>query len=68
MNFWAIMVITTLSGPLEGTKSAVLYSSEDKCWNSITAVTDTLDYDYTVTCEGTDIPSGSIRPKARKMP
>ena len=65
MTYWAIMLITVLSGPMEGSQSYVLYTTEDECINSINAVGDTLSYDYKIECQGSDLPSGAIRPKAR---
>ena len=50
---------------MEGSQSYILYKTEDECINSINAVGDTLSYDYKVECQGSDTPSGSIRPKAR---
>ena len=67
MTYWAIMLITILSGPMEGSQSTILYFSEDDCWNATSAVSDTIGsaYDHKLECLGTDTPSGSIRPKAR---
>lgn len=65
MTYWAIMWITVLSGPLDGSTSGLLYTSLAKCEASINVVTDTLDYDYSVVCEETQVMSASIRPQPR---
>lgn len=51
MTYWTIMLITILSGPLEGTQMGILYPTEAECLQSITAVTDTLPYDFKVQCK-----------------
>jgi hypothetical protein len=65
MTYYAILFITALSGPLDGHVSAVLYPSMADCEAATRAVSDTLAYDHTITCEMTDTASGSIRPKRR---
>jgi hypothetical protein len=63
MTYYTILFITALSGPLDGHVSDVLYPSMADCMASIVAVSDTLAYDHGLSCEATDTPSGSIRPK-----
>ena len=63
MTYYTIMLITILSGPMENSQSYVLYPSLDACNTATRAVSDTLTYDHTITCEVGDVPSGSIRPK-----
>lgn len=65
MEFWTIMIITILSGPLEETQMGLIYPSEQACREAVNQVTDTLSYDYKVECEVTDSLSTSIRPKSR---
>lgn len=65
MSYWTMMVITILSGPLDGIKTGILYPSEASCLQSIKAVTETLEYDYGVTCEVSMVPSDSIKPRRR---
>lgn len=65
MEFWTIMIITILSGPLEETQMGLIYPSEQACCEAVNQVTDTLSYDYKVECEVTDSLSTSIRPKSR---
>lgn len=66
MTYWAIMWITVLSGPLDGSTSGLLYTSLAKCEAVMSGtVTATLDYDYSVVCEETGTLSGSIRPQPR---
>lgn len=54
MEFWTIMVITILSGPLEETQMELIYPSEQACREAVNQVTDTLSYDYKVECEVSD--------------
>lgn len=65
MEFWTIMFITILSGPLEETQMGLIYPSEQACYEAVNQVTDTLAYDYNVRCEVSDSVSSTIRPKAR---
>ena len=59
----AIMIIITLSGPMTDSQSYLLYSSLDACNASTRIVSDTLDYDHTIKCEGGDEMVSSPRPK-----
>lgn len=63
MTYYTIMLITALSGPMAGSQSYALYSSLDACNAATRAVSDTLAYDHTITCEPGDMPSSSPRPK-----
>lgn len=65
MEYVTLLMITVLSGPVDGSTSGLIYNSFAECEAAINAVTDTLSYDYKVRCEETDIPSSSIRPKLR---
>ena len=65
MDFWTIMMITILSGPLEDTQMGLIYPSEQACYEAVNQVTNTLAYDYKVECEVSDTLSNTIRPKAR---
>ena len=65
MEWWAIMFITVLSGPMDGSTGGLFYENLEQCEAAINAVTDTLEYDYSVICEETVVPSSSIRPNAR---
>ena len=65
MEFWTIMMITILSGPLEDTQMGLIYPSEQACYEAVNQVTNTLAYDYKVECEVSDTLSNTIRPKAR---
>lgn len=62
MTYYTIMLITALSGPMAGSQSYVLYTSLEACNAATRAVSETLAYDHTLTCEAGDMPSGSIRP------
>ena len=65
MDFWTIMMITVLSGPLEETQMGLIYPSEQTCYEAVNQVTNTLAYDYKVECEVSDTLSSTIKPKAR---
>ena len=65
MTYWTLMMITILSGPLEGSQQYLVYQTMDSCLAAVNSVTDTLEYDYKVECQDSDTASGSIRPKAR---
>lgn len=65
MTYWTMMVITILSGPLDGIQTGILYPSEASCLQSVRAVTETLDYDYRVTCEVSMVLSDSIKPRRK---
>lgn len=65
MEYWSIMWITVLSGYLEGANIAIPYPSLAACEAALNPVSDTLDYDHSVICEETLVPSSSIRPQPR---
>ena len=65
MEFWTIMMITILSGPMEQIQMGLIYPSEQACLEAVNQVTNTLAYDYKVECEVSDTLSSTIRPKAR---
>ena len=65
MEFWTIMMITILSGPMEQIQMGLIYPSEQACLKAVNQVTITLAYDYKVDCEVTETLSSTIRPKAR---
>lgn len=61
----AILLITYLSGPLEGHQAYVLYPSLADCNNATRAVSETLRVDHTLTCEALDMVSS---PRPRRNP
>lgn len=65
MEYWTVMWITVLSGPLEGSTSGLIYNSLVQCEAAIAPVVGTIDgqYDYSVLCEEAVTPSSSIRPQ-----
>ena len=64
MEFWTVLWITVLGGPIDGSTSGLLYPSLDACEAAIAPVTATFDYDYNVICEETTTPSSApMRPK-----
>ena len=63
MEFWTVMWITVLSGPLDGSTSGLIYPSVEACEASIENVSETISYDFNVACNQTDIPSATLRPK-----
>ncbi len=65
MEYWTVMWITVLSGPLDGSTSGLIYESLAQCESFINTVTETLPYDYQVICEESYIASKSIRPMPR---
>lgn len=67
MEFWTVMWITVLSGPIEGSTSGLVYPSLAQCEQSIAQVVGTIEgaYDYNVVCEETATMSSSLRPKRR---
>lgn len=46
----AILLITALAGPMEGSQSYVLYESLDACHSATSVVSDTLGYDHSLDC------------------
>lgn len=67
MTYWAIMLITILSGPVEGQQMTLLYKTIGDCERATAAVSDTFAgaYDHKLECLESDTPSGSIRPRTR---
>ena len=67
MTYWTVLLITILSGPMEGSQSAILYASEADCLAASRTVSDSFNaaYDHKLTCMVTGTVSKSIRPKRR---
>jgi hypothetical protein len=66
MEFWTVLWITILGGPLDGTRMYLLYPSYEECFANHQTVAQTLSYDYyQVECEETTTASRSIRPAPR---
>jgi hypothetical protein len=65
MNYWAIMWITILGTDLDAETTAIAYQSLASCEAALSVVSGTLDYDHSISCEETDVPSSSIRPQPR---
>ncbi|XAI96424.1 hypothetical protein [Microcystis phage Mel-JY33] len=65
MTYWHVLIITILSGDLEGAKVLIPYPTEESCIMAIPGVSETLPYDHSLRCWKSDEPSGSVRPKAR---
>jgi hypothetical protein len=67
MEFWTVLWITVLSGPLDWSTSGLIYNSLAECEAAIATVIDTIDgqYDYSVVCEESMTLSSSIRPRPR---
>ena len=67
MTYWTILLITILSGPMEGSQSTILYFNEEDCSNATKTVSDSINgaYDHKLECMVSDTPSGSIRPETR---
>lgn len=62
MEYWTILWVTILGGPLDGSVSYLIYPSLAECEASITEVMSTVTYDYNVMCEETVVASSSPRP------
>lgn len=65
MEYWTVLWITVLSGPLADSTSGLIYNDLASCEAAIAPVTETLEYDFNVVCEETETPSSSIRPQRR---
>ena len=65
MTYWTIMWITILGTDLDAETTAIAYQSLASCEAALNVVSETLDYDHSISCEETDVPSGSIRPQPR---
>lgn len=63
MTYWTILWVTLLGGPYDGEQTFMVYPSIETCEASLSAVGDTLPYDYQIECEVTDVLSSSLRPK-----
>ena len=65
MEFWTVLWITVMAGPMGGVSSQVLYPSLEACEAALTPVSLTLAYDHSLLCEESTTVSRSIRPKGR---
>ena len=67
MTYWTILLITILSGPMEGSQSTILYFSEEDCSNATRTVSTSIGtaYDHKLECVVTSTLSNSIKPKAK---
>lgn len=65
MTYWTVMVITILSGYMEGAQVAIPYPSKTQCEAATVGISATLPYDHNMICIASDTPSGSIRPTPR---
>ena len=59
----ALMLITVLSGPMEGSQSYLLYPSLADCDKATSAVSDTLAWDHKIECLG-----GMVSPRPERNP
>lgn len=65
MEYWTVLWITVLSGPLDGSTSGLIYPSLEACEAATTTISNTLTYDHSLVCEETITLSASIRPMPR---
>lgn len=65
MEYWTILWVTILSGPLDGTVYGIPYPTEQACSAATRTVGDGFGYDHNMECEVTPTLSASIRPKRR---
>lgn len=63
MEYWTVLWVTVLSGPLDGSTSGLIYPTLAACEAATTTISGTLPYDHSIACNTTDIMSASIRPK-----
>ena len=63
MTYYTILLITVLSGPMDGAQSYLLYPSMGDCESAATIISATLAYDHGLSCVRSDTASGSIKPK-----
>lgn len=63
MTVWTILVITILSGPMEGAVQALLYRTKAECEAATRAVGGTFSYDYKMECRETEVLTDTPRPK-----
>lgn len=62
MTFYTIMIITSLSGPLDGfVIGFISYPSEVDCLAALTAVSKTIIEDHNIVCNVTDTVSRTKR-------
>lgn len=57
MTYWTIMVITILSGPMNGAQMNLLFNSPDTCEAARSAVSEVLadSYDHNLECVVSDM-------------
>ena len=67
MEYFTVLWITVLSGPLADSTSGLIYNSLAECEAARPVVIGTIDgqYDFTIDCEESLTPSASIRPLRR---
>lgn len=65
MEYFTILWVTVLGGPLDGSTSGLVYSSLDQCEKATIVVSATLDYDHSMDCDESMLMSMSMRPKPR---
>lgn len=65
MEYWTVLIVTILGGPMDGIQTGMIYPSEVSCREAVNQVTETLPYDYRVDCVVSDTPSSSISPRQR---
>lgn len=56
MMYWTLLVITILSGPLDGQMTYLVYEGKDACNAARRTVSDTLHYDHKIDCIESDTP------------
>jgi hypothetical protein len=65
MEYWTVLWITILSGPLDGAVTGIIYPSLEACEAALQPISQTLPYDHNLLCEESITASSSIRPKNR---
>jgi hypothetical protein len=65
MEYFTILWVTILGGPLDGSTSGIVYSSLAQCEKATTVVSATLDYDHSLACDESLLVSMSTHPKPR---
>jgi hypothetical protein len=65
MEYWTVMLITVLSGHLDGAQVAIPFETAEQCNAATQEIGAVLPYDFSMECRVSDTPSGSIRPMQR---
>ncbi len=65
MDYWTLMVITILSGDLDGSQTSIPFPSMEACNEATQEIGAVLPYDFSMACLETQTASGSVKPVGR---